>query len=178
MASEKQVQANRKNAEKAGVKSEEGKNTIRYNSFKHGLTANSIISDLKSYGESHEEYLEIVEGLRSSLLPRNYLEEGLVEQMAKAQFKLKRFDVIEASQISEQRDLEPPSFTFFERNNAKWDLYFRNADQFQLVLKYKQSIESQYYRALYALNHSRQAKQLDLFLPIPDEERANAPQPD
>lgn len=178
MATEKQIQANIKNAEKAGVKSEDGRNTVRHNSFKHGLTSNSLISKLKSHKESKVEYLEIVEGLRSSLNPRNYFEEGLVEQMAKAQFKLKRFDALEASHFAEQRDTEPTFYSTIERNQAEWELYLRNSDQFHLFLKYKQSIEGQYYRALFALSQGRQAKQLDLFLPSSVEEDENALRPD
>ena len=35
--SKKQLEANRKNAQKGGVKSEEGKNVVKYNALKHGL---------------------------------------------------------------------------------------------------------------------------------------------
>ena len=37
MVSERQLQANRENAKKGGVKTEEGKSVIKYNAQKHGL---------------------------------------------------------------------------------------------------------------------------------------------
>ena len=40
--SEKQLEANRKNAQKGGVKTEEGKSIVRYNALKHGLLAKEV----------------------------------------------------------------------------------------------------------------------------------------
>ena len=37
--SEKQLQANRENAQKGGVKTPEGKAIVKYNALKHGLLA-------------------------------------------------------------------------------------------------------------------------------------------
>ena len=40
--SEKQLKANRKNAQKGGVKTPEGKAIVKYNALKHGLLAKEI----------------------------------------------------------------------------------------------------------------------------------------
>jgi hypothetical protein len=155
MATEKQIEANRINSQKAGVKSEQGKEVIRHNSFKHGLTSKTLLSDLKTIKETNNEFMSIVEGLRSSFKPRNYFEEALIEQMAKAQLKLKRFDVLEAACFSESLNFLDESITLEIRNPAK----------FELGLKYKISLENQFFRAQESLFKTRQYQQLDLFFP-------------
>jgi hypothetical protein len=143
---------------KPGVKTEIGKAKVRHNAFKHGLTAKALISDLSNLQESEAEYLAIVDGLRESFQPRNYFEEGLIEQMAKAQFKSRRFDIFEATLFNDRE-------VFIPGRSLNEALEVSYPEQFQLALKYKQAIESQYYRALIALQQSRQPKQMDLFLP-------------
>jgi hypothetical protein len=41
--SEKQVQANRENAKKGGVRTDEGKAIVKYNALKHGLLAREVV---------------------------------------------------------------------------------------------------------------------------------------
>jgi len=41
--SEKQLQANRENAQKGGVKTPEGKAMVKYNALKHGLLAKEAV---------------------------------------------------------------------------------------------------------------------------------------
>jgi hypothetical protein len=156
MSSEKQLQANRINALKAGVKSDEGKAVVRHNSFKHGLTSKELISNLKNYTETNEEFQEMVEGLKSTFGAGNYLEESLIATMAKAQLKMKRYDVLEATMYFDEM---PPII-----GESREVMALGNQDTFELLLKYKHSIESQFYRALETLLRSRQLQQLDLFL--------------
>lgn len=158
MPTEAQIKANRANSQGAGVKTEEGKRISRHNSFKHGMTAETLLDSVRGLSESETQYLAVVEGLRQSLGPKNYFEETLIEGMAKAQFKLRRFDLLEATYI---RDCESP---FGDALNFQQLLV--SDDRFSLALKYKQSLEAQYFRALEYLIRARQAeKQLDLFLP-------------
>ena len=151
MSSEKQIEANRVNSLLAGVKTEEGKQVSRHNSFRHGLTGSSLLSKFKSYEETQEQYLLIVEGLRSCFKPRNFFEESLIAQMAKAQFKQRRFDEVEATCFIEDMN-------FITRQDC---LQFGNVSTLELALKYKNSMDVQYYRALETLIRTRQ--QLDLF---------------
>ena len=41
--SEKQLKANKKNAQKAGVKTAKGKAIVKYNALKHGLLAKEVV---------------------------------------------------------------------------------------------------------------------------------------
>jgi hypothetical protein len=158
MATEKQIKANQSNAQKAGVKTEEGKAIVRYNAFKHGLSAKALLSRLPDIQEAEAEYLEIVAGFRASFQPKNFFEESMIEQMARAQFKFSRYDRLEADQF----ELNTP-FDFFESERSdqpRLELKLR----IERVLAYKTALENQFFRALAGLIRTRQAAlQLDLF---------------
>jgi hypothetical protein len=161
MSSERQIEANRKNAEHAGVKTETGKSITRHNAFKHGLTAKVVLSNLKTISESYETYTQIFQGLRESFNPKNYYEESLVEAMASAQFKLGRYEHVESSLFSDPM----PSFDLGLGGEGRPGLEMNQTGAFELALKYKASLEAQLYRAVESLMKYRQCFQLDLFLP-------------
>lgn len=148
---DKQLLANRNNAKLAGVKTEDGKKVIRHNSFKHGMTAQTLISKHAHIEETEEGYLAVIEGFRASLRPQNYFEESLIESMAKAQFKLVRFDYCEAECLKETIG-----------QGISWQITEEHK-KLETFLKYKQSLEAQFYRALEYLHRGRQVKQMDLF---------------
>lgn len=139
---------------KAGVKTQEGKEIVRHNAFKHGLTSKSLLSGLQTIKESQEQYQAIFQGLRDSFRPRNFFEETQVDLMARAFFKMNRYEVLEASAFFEE----------FELLENRSELKAKDS-RLELALKYKGSIESQFFRAFSALVQSRQPQQLDLFLP-------------
>lgn len=161
MATEKQIEANRKNALKAGVKTEEGKAKVRYNAFKHGLTGKVLLSNLESISESEEVYRDILQGLRDSFQPRNFYEESLVEAMANAQFKLGRYEHVEAGLFKDAGVFWGSSLY---DDDPKKHLQMSHSAPFDLALKYKASLEAQFYRAVESLMKHREF-QLDLFLP-------------
>lgn len=155
MASEKQIEANKINLELAGVKTEEGKLKVRHNSYKHGLTGKSIRSDFKSHQEDQQLYESMVQGLNESFGPKNKHEESLIAQMASALWRLRRFDQYEANLWEEDYCLELSSLV----------LRISKADEMERALRYKASMEAQYYRALSAFIEGRRTHgQLDLFL--------------
>ena len=153
MASEKQIEANRKNAESAGVRSEEGKLRVRHNAFKHGMTSKTLLGGLKTIEEDLKVFEEILHGFEDSFCPRDQFEFSLVEQMAKASLKLRRFDHLESG-LFEDNDF---------RSMEKSVLVITDQSYLESILKYKASVEAQFYRALMALNNHRQSKQLSLF---------------
>lgn len=82
--SEKQIRANKKNAQLGGVKTKEGKEVTKFNAMKHGILKTTI-----------SEYENVdYELLYSSLLqefpPNNTLEQILLERIAIAYIKLMR----------------------------------------------------------------------------------------
>ena len=72
MTSEKQIKANRNNAQKStGPKTAEGKEIVRYNALGHGLRAETV---LLLPGEDSEELSNLSEQLRTELEPVGALE--------------------------------------------------------------------------------------------------------
>lgn len=143
MASEKQIIANQNNAQHAGVKSEEGKLKVRQNSFKHGLTSKSILASHGEYNESISDFEEILEELIISFNPMNNFEFSLIETMALAKFKMRRCDLLEVSCLTKDCN------NFFNSNPVV--LSIDPNQNFELVLRYRQSLEGQFYRALETL---------------------------
>lgn len=88
--SEKQLEANRKNAQKGGVKTEAGKAIVRYNALKHGLLAKEVIVTVGDGAENPEEFNALLADLKTELKPEGTLEEILVEKVAVAYWRLRR----------------------------------------------------------------------------------------
>jgi len=93
MTSEKQAQANRRNALKStGPKTPEGKAAVRLNANKHGLRSQEVLLP----GEDEEALKELDENLRAELQPLGELENLLVDGIIAAQWRLRRLRRVEA----------------------------------------------------------------------------------
>jgi len=89
MATIKQIQANRRNAQKStGPRSPEGKEKVRFNALIHGLRAQSTVIR----GESQAEFDQHLAHLNAAWSPQDDFEKSLVEQIAINQWKLARID--------------------------------------------------------------------------------------
>ena len=87
MTSQKQINANRKNAKKStGPKTPEGKAKSAQNATTHGLTASSDV--IKT--ESQEQFDAHKQGFLDALSPRNAVEDFLAEHLASLAWRLKR----------------------------------------------------------------------------------------
>jgi hypothetical protein len=93
MASEKQFEANRANAQlSTGPTSEEGKARSSQNAVKHGFTARQLVID-----EGEEAYFQqFADGITKDLNPGNQLELGLVDQIISCLWRQRRIPRIEA----------------------------------------------------------------------------------
>ena len=86
MATEKQINANRKNAQKStGPKTAEGKAMVSQNAVKHGLFAQSVI-----YGENQAEYEAFHDNFFAEHAPVGAMELFLAERAANLAWRLKR----------------------------------------------------------------------------------------
>lgn len=150
MTSNKQAIANKANAQKAGVKTDAGKAKIRFNAFKHGLTSKALIAHVSDLDETMDFYLEVLQGLRESFIPRNFFEEQQVDLMARALIKLRRCDIWEAQHFKEEMKIIG-------------DAVYLYVHPMENALRYRQAIENQYYRAMLTLQQARGPRQLDLF---------------
>jgi len=87
VATEKQFEANRLNAQKStGPKTPEGRAAVRLNGVTHGLTAETIV--LK--GESEADFTNLLNSLEAEHDPVTPTEEALVVQLAMATWRLRR----------------------------------------------------------------------------------------
>jgi hypothetical protein len=93
MTSDKQTEANRRNALKStGPKTPEGKDAVRLNALKHGLLSKGVLLP----GEDEAELKELGGRVEADLQPVGELEELLVEQIIAAVWRLRRLRRVEA----------------------------------------------------------------------------------
>ena len=84
MATVRQVEANRENGAKGGVKTEEGKLISRLNARKHGIFASALTT------EDSEDLYGIEDELIAALRPVGRLEEMVVEKIALTYLRMQR----------------------------------------------------------------------------------------
>ncbi|MBX7149145.1 hypothetical protein K1X76_08655 [bacterium] len=89
----KQQIANQQNALKGGVKSEEGKATVRFNARKHGILAN-LVADYED-----NVFKNYVDALFEELKPESCIEEIIIERIALHYLKLYRLNKAESHYI-------------------------------------------------------------------------------
>ena len=100
MTSEKQIQANQRNARKStGPKTPEGKAAARYNATKHGLLAEEVLIP----GEDEAHLADLGERLRDELQPMGELENMLMDRIIAAYWRLRRVGRVEASIFAWER---------------------------------------------------------------------------
>jgi hypothetical protein len=96
MASQKQIEANRRNAQKStGPITDLGKATARFNALKHGMTASTAVlpyEDANSYAELRESFI-------ATYRPANAVEASLVETIANSYWRLLRARRVETAAL-------------------------------------------------------------------------------
>src|SRR5579859_1714215 len=93
MISEKQLEANRRNAANStGPQTPEGKERVRRNSLVHGLTAEVLLPSV----ESESDFNALREALESEFDPSTPTEQMLVEDLAASRLRLERARKMEA----------------------------------------------------------------------------------
>jgi hypothetical protein len=93
MPTEKQVEANRLNAQKStGPKTTEGKTNVSMNSLRHGMRARAVVLRNENEGRFHQ----LCDELEAEWQPQTTTEMALLEKMAVAQWKLVRAERREA----------------------------------------------------------------------------------
>ena len=108
--SSKQLEANRKNAEKGGVKTPEGKAIVKYNALKHGLLAKEVVISLGEGTEDPEEFNSLLDDLKEQFSPVGTLEEMLVEKIAVSYWRLRRVYRYEVGLIRRKLDTATDDF--------------------------------------------------------------------
>jgi len=135
--SEKQLRANRKNAQKGGVKTPEGRAIVKYNALKHGLLANEAVVTVGEGAENPDEFNGLLADLKAQLKPEGTLEEMLVEKIAAAYWRLRRAYTYEVGLI--RKRLDTATDDFYRKKN--WEGQPRNETDQQIDEEIKQSAE-------------------------------------
>jgi hypothetical protein len=147
MASQAQSVANCANAQlSTGPKTAAGKQAVAQNGLSHGL------SSAKFAVLPHEnpaEYQALLESLQAEFAPHTAAETFLVEEMARAQWKLRRITAMEHQLLSAEGDL------------AKW--FKEDCSQDEVLLKlsrYESTARRAWYKALAELGKLRSGRSL------------------
>ncbi len=106
MATERQINANRLNAQKStGPTTQAGRDKSRFNHLIHGIRAQSVLLP----GEVAEDFTLHRDALVASVNPQDEMEKSFVEQIAASQWKLSRLDRAE-DRIHKDNSLDSLAF--------------------------------------------------------------------
>jgi hypothetical protein len=166
MATEKQIEANRLNAQKStGPKTPEGRAAVRLNGVTHGLTVETIV--LK--GESEADFTNLLNSLEAEHDPATPTEEALVVQLAMATWRLRRLYHAEAG-----------FYTYELKNLADLDKGFNLDDAarlgraahwgsqtLEMFNRQEGRLERSFYRALHELQRLPKERESNLALVLP-----------
>ena len=140
--SKKQLEANKKNAPKGGVKTQEGKEIVKYNALKHGLLAKEVVITVGEGAESPEEFNSLLEDMRTQLNPMGTLEEMLVEKIVVAYWRLRRAYKYEVGLIRNELDNATDDYYSGETASSGYKEQKTDYEIDQEIEKDKESIES------------------------------------
>ena len=151
MASARQIEANRRNAQKStGPKSEQGKQATRLNGLKHGLTSATVVLPYEDKLQYHELRAQILE----DFTPENAAEWMLVDQLASAWWRTIRVRKVEGGLLNAHTDTlkqknEVTGCEGEEENIRALGVAFaaHPATTFNNYNRYEASIERAFYRA-------------------------------
>jgi hypothetical protein len=140
VSTEKQIRANRLNALKAGVKTEEGKAAVRLNAVSHGFFSR----DLLLPGEDTSQLDSFRERFFSEFQPVGEMETLLVERILSSAWRLKRLVG------SERVQLHMSTYKPVDSSHTIRMVDYRYSDLHD-VMRYETTLERQIYRAMHEL---------------------------
>jgi len=146
--STKQLQANRQNAQKGGVKTVEGKAVTRYNALKHGFYSNKNLID----GESRKVFYKFSQHIIKDLAPVGFLEQALVQKIIATLWRMRRLYSIETDEI------EKHEYNQFgnEFNRTEWVLEGRTAER---LSRHEGDLDRAFYKAIKELRKLQKDRQ-------------------
>src|SRR6476660_5171088 len=159
MSSQKQIDANRLNAQKStGPNTPEGRDAVRFNALRHGLTAKHAVLD----NENEQEFQEMLEAFEAGHQPVGPTENLLVQQMVMAAWRLKRLRAVETGlfnirmfDLSERIKNDYTGMPPTERQAFVFLDDSRSAGAIESLSRYETRIERSFYRALHELQRLR-----------------------
>jgi hypothetical protein len=150
MSSQKQIDANRRNAIKStGPKSETGKANARMNALRHGLTAEQAVLP----HENEDDYEKLRDGMLESYAPQDSAEQALVEELVNSYWRLLRLHRVE----NHYWDHLGGCYNRADEGIAE-ALLQTPEKQTRNFFRYYAQVERSYYRALAAANQIKRQK--------------------
>jgi hypothetical protein len=158
MASEAQIAANMRNAEKStGPRTEQGKAKVAGNALRHGLRAQT----LTAFDERDGDFVAFHEAQRAAFEPVGDVEEQLVERIALCAWRLRRVYRVEAEMFTAFRHTHPQ---FHDTEMAT--VFDVAADKMINISRYETALDRAFHRAFVMLER-RQAKRRGEDVPAP-----------
>ena len=140
MTSKKQIEANKKNALNAGVKTDEGKELVKYNAQTHGILRKGLIKSEQLVFDT------LATRLVQELKPESFLEEMLVNRIVILNIRLHRILLAEIESFT-GKDLD----NIFDENNGffyKFDTGSLVEGYYSIFQRYETNLEKRIYRAM------------------------------
>ena len=154
MTTQKQIEANRKNALKGGVKTQEGKDIVKYNAEKHRILRETLFDDeLPVFDQLAQRYYD-------EFKPETQIEETLIQRIVFNTIQLHRCSMAQRHSLVsiDERfsfDLEsgnPPAFYWYWNNGGV------GGGGYSLILRYETNLENRIYKALNQLERLKRRK--------------------
>ncbi|MHC4444748.1 MAG: hypothetical protein ACYTF1_19070 [Planctomycetota bacterium] len=152
--SQKQLQANRHNAQKStGPKTPEGKARSSQNALKHGLLARQILLNDDDPNENPEDFQQLLSDLVDELQPAGRRQSLCVQRIAVCYWRLRRAYRFEAQSLKRQRQEEFSPFeelaqTVAGRNPQPFARILPYEHQMKLLVRYETMIDRQLNKAM------------------------------
>ena len=160
MTSQKQIEANRVNALKGGVKTSQGKMISKYNAMKHGLLSKEVLIE----GEDEKNLLELERNIRAAIQPVGELELLLTDRIIANIWRLRRAMRVERNTMEWEKNYEDPFETRseiltldFQKSREKTMNMIANRST-EKILRYETTIERGIYKALHELQRIQAAR--------------------
>ena len=152
MPSQKQITANRQNAQKStGPKSATGKAVVALNALQHGVLSQHVCLP----EEDESALIALGKKLRHHLQPVGELEVVLVDRIMVSLWRLRRVLAMETSLIQYYRDPDRTSW----RAKTLGELPLQDqGDRFGRLLRYETTFERSLYKALHELQRLQAAR--------------------
>lgn len=139
MTTEKQIQANRANAQHStGPRTEEGRSAVSQNALKHGIFSREILLE----DESQSEFEELKKEFNNHFRPKGMLEKLLCERALAAAWRLSRVTKMESMLIDYTVKKS------YDNNGIMEVLGGYGADKLSLLSRYEISLEKILFRSI------------------------------
>jgi hypothetical protein len=164
MISERQQEANRRNAAKShGPITPEGRAAVRHNALKHGLTAADIILPTVEEKIDFEQFRAAFE---EECQPIGPIEQVLVEDLVAARWRLNRIRKMEPGFFALRREVLKDGITEFSALDPQAQLALivlddaRDTDTYGKMSRYEARFERSFYKALKELQRLQALRSL------------------